>query len=149
MLPTTVQEIEGGIQEARAMMRGGEAVLRQGTRDRAASFVATLVSLRNAERQAAVFESSIVPAAERIVRISRRSYAAGAAEYTDMIGAQRSLLDSRLMLAEARAMRETRLAELEALLGTDAETLGHPSPTDTHAPRVASAPATAQQETGP
>lgn len=149
MLPTTIHEIRGGIREAGAMLRGAEAMLRQGTRDRASSFVATLVSLRNAERQAALFESSIVPAAQRIVSISRRSYAAGAAEFLDMIEAQRTLLEARVMLAEARAMRETRLAELEALMGTDAETLGRPSATDTHAPAVATAPAADRQETHP
>jgi outer membrane protein TolC len=123
MLPTTIKEIEGGIKEAGAMLRGAEAMLRQGKRDRAASFVAALVSLRNAERQAALFESRIIPAAEGIVAISRQSYAAGAATYLDMIDAQRMLLEARLVVAEARAMRETRLAELEALMGTDVETL--------------------------
>jgi outer membrane protein TolC len=137
MFPTTIKEIEGGIKEAGAMLRGAEAMLRQASRDRAASFVATLVALRNAERQAALFDSRIVPAAERVVSITRQAYAAGSATYLDMIDAERALLDARLVIAQARAMRESRLAELEALMGTDVEALG-PS---TSNPPVGSAPA--------
>lgn len=127
VLPTTIKEIQGGIKEAQAMLRGSEAVLRQTRSDRAASFVATLVSLRNAERQASIFETRVVPLSERALSTIRQSYAAGTATYLDMIDAQRMLLDARLVIAEARAMREKRLAELEALMGTDVETLSAPA----------------------
>lgn len=151
MLPTTIKEIEGGIKDAGAMLRGSEAVLRQARSDRAASFVATLISLRDAERQAALFESRIVPAAERIVAITRQSYSAGGAAYLDMIGSERALLDARLIIAEAHAMREKRLAELEALMGTDVETLAEivPSHTSNHAPTASAAAAVILQETRP
>lgn len=128
MLPTTIKEIEGGIKEAGAMLRGSDAMLRQASHDRAATFVATLVALRNAERHEALFEARIVPAAERILAITRQSYSAGSSAYLDMIDAEQSLLDARLAIAEARAMRDTRLAELEALMGTDVETLNRSAP---------------------
>lgn len=123
VLPTTIKEIEGVIKEAEATLRGSEAMLRQTRSDRAASFVATLVSLRNAERQASLFETKVVPLSERVLATVRQSYAAGATGYLDMIDAQRTLLEARFVVAEARAMREKRLAELEALMGTDVETL--------------------------
>ncbi|HMN39730.1 MAG TPA: TolC family protein [Phycisphaerales bacterium] len=155
MLPTTIKEIEGGIKDAGAMLRGSEAVLRQARNDRAASFVATLIALRDAERQAALFESRIVPAAERIVAITRQSYSAGGAAYLDMIGSERALLDARLVVAEVRGMREKRLAELEALMGTDVETLASPmpshaaSPTPNHAPTASATATVILQETRP
>jgi outer membrane protein TolC len=151
MLPTTIKEIEGGIKEAGAMLRGAEAMLRQTSRDRAASFVATLIVLRNAERQAALFESRIVPAAERVLAITRRGYSTGSATYLDMIDTERALLDARLMIAEARAMRESSLAELEALMGTDVETLGHSTSNATAVPAPAadSAAAMRSKETHP
>lgn len=142
VLPTTVTQIRGTIKESAAMLQGSEATLRQARSDRAASFVATLLALRNSERQAALFESRIVPAAERLVTITRQSYAAGVATYLDMIESQRTLLDARLSIAEARASREKRLAELEALMGTDVETLG------TQSQAVAHAQAPAQARTG-
>ncbi len=122
VLPTAIQEIEGGIREAEAMLRASDAVLRQSESDRAAWFVATLVALRNTERQAALFATQIVPRADEVASIVRRSYAAGSSEYRDVIAAERTRLDAQLTLAEARSAREARLAELEALMGVDVET---------------------------
>lgn len=124
MLPTTIAEIKGGIREAEAMLRSGEAMLRQTRSDRASTLVATLVALRNNERQAALFDTTLLPLAERALTNVRQSYASGAAMYLDLIEAQNMLLDTRLMIVEARASREKRLAEIEALMGTDIETVG-------------------------
>jgi outer membrane protein TolC len=123
MLPTTIAEIRGGIREAEAMLRAGDAMLRQTRSDRAATLVATLVALRNSERQAALFETTLVPLADRVLANTRQSYAAGSAMYLDLLEAQGMVLDTKLMVIEARASRDKRLAELEALMGTDIETL--------------------------
>lgn len=128
MLPTTVVEIRGGIREAEAMLRGGDAMLRQAAHDTSASVVATLVALRNSERQARLFEDSIVPIAGRLLDNARQSYSSGAATYLELIDAQQALFDARLVVAEARAAREMRLAELEALVGADIETIAQASP---------------------
>jgi outer membrane protein TolC len=124
VLPTATARIGGAIREAEADLRGMEAALRQARLDRGAAVVGTLVALRNADRQAAVFERTVVPLTERACDAARREYSAGGGSYEGVLGAERDLLAARLVAAEARAMRETRLAELEALLGTDIETLG-------------------------
>lgn len=123
MLPTTIAEIRGGIREAEAMLRAGEAMLRQTRSDRTATLVATLVALRNSERQAALFETTLVPLADRVLSNTRQTYAAGSAMYLDLLESQGMVLDTRLMAIEAHAARDKRLAELEALMGTDIETL--------------------------
>jgi outer membrane protein, heavy metal efflux system len=51
-----------------------------------------------------------------------------------MIDSQRTLLDARTLLAEARVAREKRLADLENLAGADVETLGASTPSPTSAP---------------
>ena len=127
VLPTTIRQIEGGIREADAMLKTSEAMLRQSKRDKTASLVATLVLLRDAERQAALFGTAVLPAAERVVTTVRQRYSAGSASYLDLIESQRALLESRLVVARAKAMREKRLAELEALIGADIETLSAPT----------------------
>ena len=53
----------------------------------------------------------------------QESYSANTSTYLELIDAQRTLLDAWLTMAEAKTMREKRLAELEALMGTDVETL--------------------------
>jgi len=144
-LPTTLPEIRGRIDEARAMLRASEATLRQTGSDRAAGFVASLYTLRNAERQAAVFRETILPRAQQALSASRQAYATGTGSFTDLIDSQRTLLDVRLMVAEAQVEREKRLAELEALAGVDFETLAPPTTT---APSTAPAAASVLRDNG-
>lgn len=127
MLPTSIPMIRGQIREADAMLRSAEAMARQAGSDRAASFVATLYALRNAERQTAILEQRILPAAEQMLASSRQAYSTGTVGFVDLIDSQRTLLEVRRMIAEAKISREKRLAELEALAGADAETLGQPT----------------------
>jgi cobalt-zinc-cadmium efflux system outer membrane protein len=141
VLPTTIPQIQGMIHESRAMLRASEATLRQTKYDRAASFVAALYGLRNSERQVTVLDQTIRPRAEQVLTSARQSYTTGTGTFIDLIDAQRTLLDVRQMIAEARIDRERRLAELEALAGVDAETLPAGATTEptTH-PTTTSAP---------
>jgi outer membrane protein TolC len=129
MLPTTLPQIRGGIAEARAMLAQARAMERQARLDRAASFVAALIVLRNSAREAELFLGSVLPAAQLLANTTQQSYAAGSADLVNLIEAQRTLLDVRLMFAEACVERERRVAELEQLAGTDFETL-YPSNED-------------------
>jgi outer membrane protein TolC len=106
-------------------------------RDRAAQFVSALYFMRNAERQAGLFQQRVLPAAEQALSSSRQAYAAGTVGFADLIDSQRTLLQVRLMIAEAKIERELRLAELEALAGVDVETLARPAtaPSTTQAAR--------------
>lgn len=127
ILPTTIPQIRGKIDESRAMLRSADAMLRQARADRAASFIAALYVLRNSERQAKVFEEAIRPRAAEALTSSRQAYATGTGSFIDLIDSQRTLLEVRLMIAEARIEREKRLAELETLAGVDIETLAPPT----------------------
>ena len=120
-IPTFQPEMYAMVREARAELRRAEANYRQGKLDRAARVVATLYHLRHNERQAELFERSVVPAAERIVDGARGSYAAGAGSFLELVESQRTLLEVRVTAVEARAMREKGFAELEALIGADVE----------------------------
>lgn len=123
-IPATIPAIRASVEEARAMLRQTQALARQTRFDTAAGFVAVLYALRNSERQIGLFERVIQPAAERVFGNTRQAYSTGSASFLDLIESQRTLLDVRLMLAEARAARETALAELEEFAGVDIETLG-------------------------
>ncbi len=150
MLPTTIAEIRGGIREAQAMLRAGEAMLRQLRSDRVGTLVATLVALRNSERQAQFFETTLLPLAQRVRTNAQQSYAVGAGMYLDLIEAQSMVLDTQLMIAEAKAAREQRLAEIEALMGADIETVAPasatPNPSATHNPITADSMTIGYQE---
>lgn len=126
-LPTVIPEIEGMIKEAKAELRQMQAMYRQKRLDRGAGFVAALYALRNSERQMHTFQRLVLPRAEQAVGIARQSYSTGATSFTDVIDIQRTLLDVRLMIVEAKIAREKSLAELEALAGLDVETLAIPT----------------------
>ncbi len=123
VVPTRLPAIRAMVREARSDLRRVEAMADQARSDRGAQFAATLVALRDAERRTRVFQTEIVPLATRTLDLTRRGYASGSATYLDVIESQRTLLDVRLMVADARAMRERMLAELEMLAGADVETL--------------------------
>ncbi len=125
MLPTTVPAIRAMISDARSMKRSSEAVLRQTTRDRAASFVANLYLMRNAERQVKLYRDSVTPLVQQLIDRARQEYAAGVLGFADLIDSARTFIEVRRLLAEAQIEREKRLAELEALAGVDIETLAH------------------------
>ena len=103
---------------------------------------------RNSERQVAVFEQQVLPRAEQAVGIARESYATGGTSFTDVIDIQRTLLDVRLMIAEAKTAREKSLAEIERLAGVDIETLSLPATRPTTRPFTASATTTAPADAG-
>jgi outer membrane protein TolC len=105
------------------MLRAGHAELEQRHRDRGADFVATLVLLRDSERQIELLERQLLPAAEAATGAGRVQYEGGTLELADLIGAERAPLQVRALAAEARALREARLAALEELAGVDVETL--------------------------
>lgn len=126
MLPTTAPAISAMIRDAESMTRSSEAILRQTEHDRAASFVANLIIMRNAERQMELYRRSVVPSVQQLINSSRQDYAAGTVGFVDLIDSARTYIGVRLMVAQARIEREKRLAELEALAGVDVETLGQP-----------------------
>ena len=138
MLPTTLPAIRGAIEEATAMQRSSEAILRQTRSDRAASFIANLYLMRNAERQTAFYRRSVVPAARQLLNASEQEYASGAVAFADLIDSERTYISVRFLVAESRIDREKRLADLEALAGVDIETLGQPARPGTVGPRPAS-----------
>lgn len=127
MLPTTLPQIQAAIDNAEAMVRSSEAILRQTEKDRAASFVANLYLMRNAERQTSFYRRRIIPIIEQLINSSREAYATGTVQFADLIDSQRTYISVRLLVAQARIEREKRLAELEALAGVDIETLGRPA----------------------
>jgi outer membrane protein TolC len=119
-IATMIPQIQAGIREASLNLRSSEALLRQTGHQRDAEFVAALLALRNAERQRAVLER-IVPLAELAAGSAGQANAAGAADLSAVIDAERMLIDVRGAVAEARVMRERELAALEQLAGVDVE----------------------------
>ncbi|MEW6744721.1 MAG: TolC family protein [Planctomycetota bacterium] len=124
ILPTRLEAIEAAIAQARADLQSMRAAATQYEWDLAASFVLDLTMLRNAERQAALFERVILPRARQAIGILQTAYGANRADFLELLAAQRTFLAARLTLAQVRVEREKALAELEARAAVDAAALG-------------------------
>lgn len=122
-IPAFLPAVRAMVEEAKADQHEFQAMYRQASFDQAGQVIAALYAMRNSEREAVLFEENIVPAAERIAENLRAGYASGTSSFADLIEAQRLVLEVRLVAAEARAARETSLADLEALVGVDLETV--------------------------
>ncbi|MCY2929080.1 MAG: TolC family protein [Planctomycetota bacterium] len=125
-VPVNDVKIRGGINAADSALRQSRAMTRQTRADRAAQFVATLYALRNHERQTALLQDKILPAAKQTWEASVKAYSAAGISFSELTDTQRMLLQVQVMIAEARMAREKRLAELETLAGLDVETVGNP-----------------------
>jgi len=137
-IPLSIPALKAAVEENRALLNSTQALARQTKLDRAAGFIATIYAIRNSERQIALLNDRILPAAEELFTASRQSYSTANVPYSELIGSQQTLQDVRLMLAEARTEREKRLAELEQLAGVDVETLGKETPAKPQAAEVKS-----------
>jgi outer membrane protein TolC len=124
VLPTQLPKIRAMVAESRADLRRVQAALSQSRSDRASQFAVAVLAMRDAERRAQLFRLDVIPLATRTAELSRQGYSSGTVIYLDLIDAQRTLLETRLLLAEAITAREKRLAEIESLAGVDVETIG-------------------------
>ncbi|MGH7786677.1 MAG: TolC family protein, partial [Candidatus Binatia bacterium] len=125
---TMIPQIQAGIREARANLRGAEATLRQARLDRGAALSAALVALHNSDDQRRLLESHVVPAAAQAADTAERAYAAGAGDLPSVIASRRMVLELALTIAEVRTLREQQLAAIEEIAGADVETLGDAEP---------------------
>lgn len=121
-IPVRIPLIRAGIAEARAMLARSEALRDQAGHDRDADLVGTLAAVRDADRRAALWSDRVVPALAQVASMRRAGFAADG-DLDDLLDAERAVLDARLLAAELRVARETRLAALEEIVGADAEAL--------------------------
>jgi outer membrane protein TolC len=121
VLPTTIPAIRGQIEEARAVLRASEALLRQSQSDRIGEYVGLLVMLRSAQRREKFFQETVLPLTERLSQSNRLAYESNAGELSEWIDSRRMLLDIQLTVAQAEAVIDKAIVEIECCLGTDLE----------------------------
>ncbi len=76
-----------------------------------------LYHFRDAGRRMDLYRDRLLPKAREALEVTRQSYAAGSADFTDLIETERTVLELERSYERARADRAIRLAELEMLAG--------------------------------
>ena len=112
------EAIRASVAQAEADLRATEAARRQAIHDLSAQAVADLATLRDADRQLDLYERSVLPRARQIVTLGRSAYESGAASLLDVLDGQRSLVEIERLVAQLRAVRDRRLADVESLAAT-------------------------------
>jgi cobalt-zinc-cadmium efflux system outer membrane protein len=111
------QAIDAELNQAKANLRAADAKRRQAVHDLASEVSADLAAVRDAERQADLYEKTVLPRAREAVNAVQNAYGNGHATLLELLDAQRSLIALRQMIAELRTEREKRVANLEAAAG--------------------------------
>jgi len=93
-----------------------------------------LYRFRDGERRVELYGRELIPRATESLGVTKQAYAAGKADFQDLVEAQRTLLEFGLSYERALVDRAVRLAELEMLAGEDAPGVGQPSGEQTTGP---------------
>ena len=109
------QAIDGQLNQAKANLHAADAQRRQAVHDLSSEVAADLAAIRDTQRQADLFEGTVLPRAQQVVIAQQNAYGNGHATLLELLDAQRSLIALRQTIAELRVEREKRLANLEAL----------------------------------
>ena len=116
-VPLWRSKYEAAEREARARLRGAKASLADRRNALDAAIQLALFKLRDADRKSGLYRDNLVPKARQGLKATETAYTAGKASLTDVIDAERVLLDFRLAQERALADHAQRLAELEMLVG--------------------------------
>jgi cobalt-zinc-cadmium efflux system outer membrane protein len=82
-----------------------------------ADFEDVLLKYKEADREIALYENTLIPQAEQTLSILQEAYEAGKADFERYLGAQRVLLDFQLKVEKARVQRASVIADYDFLLG--------------------------------
>ena len=96
----------------------------------AAELESLLVAYRDAGRRAELYDRTLVPKAREAMLVTRRAFEAGHTNFTQLIDAQRVLLELELTQARARAAQGQRLAELKRLTSHRIQSPDEPTKTE-------------------
>ncbi len=118
-LPIWRDKLSAGVREAR--YRHLAAVRRKLDVTNTLSVTLKLAAygFRDANRKIELYRDALLPKAKESLKATDASFRAGKASFTDLIDAQRILLEFELAYERALANKAQRLAELERLTGQD------------------------------
>ena len=83
-----------------------------------------IYDFKDAERKIDLYRDTLIPKAKQSLNVTQQAFAAGSADFLDLIDTQRILLEFELSYERALADRGQSLAEIEMLTGVEISRLG-------------------------
>jgi outer membrane protein TolC len=133
-LPIWRDKIEAGVREARHRQWAAESARRQKLNDLSQHLKMALYRFRDAQRKAALYRDALLPKGREAVGAAQAALRSGNASLTDLVDAQRVLLEFELSAERARADRVAHVSEIEMLIGVPLDSLAPSSSSPLEAP---------------
>ncbi len=127
-LPIWRDKIAAEIASAQARKHAASAKFSAEQIQLAVEFADKSFMYREAKRNLQLLADSLLPKARLSLDVAQAGYSAGQTDFTDLIDAERTLLDFQLAEVDARVQCELALAELSLIIGVQAP--GAPVPPD-------------------
>jgi outer membrane protein TolC len=115
-LPIWRDKIAAQIAAAQAGQRAAQARLTAGQINLTVQFAEKSYVYREVDRNLDLLQGQLIPKAQRSLAISRAAYLAGKTDFFNLLDAERSLLEFRLLEIDAHTQRELTLSELSLLI---------------------------------
>jgi cobalt-zinc-cadmium efflux system outer membrane protein len=116
-LPIWFGKYRAAKREAEARQRANAKRRQQRENELITDLKTALFNFHSAERRIDLYGDSLLPKAEASLSASQAAFAAGQADFLDVIEAQRTLLEFQLAYERALTDRAQRLAEIEMITG--------------------------------
>ena len=144
-IPIRRGRIDAGVREARARLNAATRDVQNQELSLDASLKSALFTYRDSGRRLHLYGGTLVPKARQSMAATEAAYRAGDASFSDLIDAQRVLLEFELAHERAAADRGKALARIRVLVGTG-DDVGTYEPAQDTQPHVSDRPA---PDTGP
>lgn len=118
-LPIWWNKYAAGVREAKATTKAAESALEDTRNQLSADLRMAFFNYGDAQRKLILFTKTLIPKAEQALEASRTAFSAGKVSFADLLDAERTLLELRLMAERAKVDQAIRLGELEMLSGRD------------------------------
>jgi outer membrane protein TolC len=116
-VPIWWRKLSAAVREARSRYWAALRGRKQTSHDLTARLRMTLYQLQDAERKIALYRGTLLPKARESLKVTQTGFAAGTSSFTDLIDAQRVLLEFELAHQRALTDHAARRADLEQMVG--------------------------------
>ena len=118
-IPLWREKYAAGVRQARSRYYAARGQRRQKANSLSSQLKMTLYSFRDAERKIDLYRDALLPKAKESLKVTESGFRAAKGSFTDIIDAQRILLEFALLYERALADRSQSLAKLEMLVGRE------------------------------
>ncbi|MHC4638072.1 MAG: TolC family protein, partial [Planctomycetota bacterium] len=130
-IPLWQGKYAAGVREARSRYYAAKGQRKEKTNSLSSQLKMVLYRFRDAERKIDLYRDALLPKAKESLKVTESDFRSATGSFTDLIDAQRILLEFALSYERALTDRSQSLAKLEMLVGQEIRQTGNQKATKT------------------